>query len=71
MNKEWRAYLSSSATRKQLAVNARDRIGTGPWYNAKGVLIAENLMVLHSDSNKLGKQISLTEKGDGCEWAGR
>ena len=62
-DKEWRAYLSSSATQKQPAVNARDRIGTGPWYNAKGLLIAENLMALHSDSNKLGKQISLTEKG--------
>jgi hypothetical protein len=44
-------------------VNARDRIGKGPWQNAKGVVVAKNVDDLHSDSNKLGKENSLTEKG--------
>ena len=60
----WHAYLSTIATATTPAVNARDRIGAGPWYNAKGVLIARNLAHLHSDSTNLGKQNSLTEKGD-------
>lgn len=59
----WRAYLSASATGGQPAVNARDRIGTGPWHNAKGVRVAENVADLHSANNKLGKETSLTEKG--------
>ena len=45
-------------------VNARDRIGSGPWHNAKGVMVAKDVDDLHSDNNKLGKQGSLTEKGD-------
>jgi hypothetical protein len=45
-------------------VNARDRIGKGPWYNAKGVKIAESVADLHSDKVNTGKQTSLTEKGD-------
>lgn len=60
----WHAYLSATATGSEPAVNARDRIGTGPWYNAMGVKIAENLAELHSDSNNLTKQTQLTEKGD-------
>jgi hypothetical protein len=63
----WHAYLS---TQGQGAVNARDRIGSGPWYNAKGQRIAQNLADLHGDTielarlgNALGKQFSLTEKG--------
>ncbi len=60
----WHAYLSTTAAGGQPAVNARDRIGKGPWYNAKGVRVAENVADLHSDKNKLGKQTSLTEKGD-------
>jgi len=63
-NLQWHAYLSTVATASAPAVNARDRIGAGPWYNAKGVLIARNLAHLHSDSTNLGKQNSLTEKGD-------
>ena len=61
--KTWRAYLSAKASGGQAAVNAKDRIGTGPWYNAKGVMVAQNVADLHSANNKLGKENSLTEKG--------
>ena len=61
--KTWRAYLSASAAGGQPAVNARDRIGDGPWQNAKGVQVAANVDDLHSANNKLGKENSLTEKG--------
>jgi hypothetical protein len=61
--KTWHAYLSATASGGQPAVNARDRIGNGPWYNAKGVMVAQNVADLHSDNNKLGKENSLTEKG--------
>lgn len=59
-SKTWRAYLSTEGAS---AVNARDRIGSGPWYNAKGVKVAMNVDDLHSDNNKLSKENSLTEKG--------
>jgi hypothetical protein len=62
-NRTWRAYLSSSAAGGAPAVNAKDRIGTGPWQNVKGVVIAGNVAELHG-SNNLTKQNSLTEKGD-------
>lgn len=63
-SKVWRAYLSSAATDADpKAVNARDRIGSGPWFNAKGVQVAASVADLHSDSNKLSKENSLTEKG--------
>ena len=62
-SKTWRAYLSTTASGGQKAVNARDRIGKGPWYNAKGEKVAENVDDLHSANNKLGKQTSITEKG--------
>lgn len=62
-NRQWRAYLSAAASGTQAAVNARDRIGTGPWFNAKGVQVAANVADLHSDKNQLSKQNSLTEKG--------
>ena len=58
--KTWRAYLS---TQGPGAVNARDRIGTGPWVNAKGVVIAKDLAELHG-ANHLTKQTALTEKGE-------
>lgn len=61
--KTWRAYLSAHADGNQPAVNARDRIGFGPWYNARGVMVAENLNQLHSEFMFLGKQNSLTENG--------
>jgi hypothetical protein len=62
-SKTWRAYLSTSAVGNQPAVNARDRIGRGPWQNAKGLVVAQNVDDIHSDNNKLGKENSLTEKG--------
>src|ERR1700730_3353225 len=63
-NHTWHAYLSTTASDGQAAVNARDRIGKGPWYNAKGVRVAESVGDLHSDKNNLGKQTSLTERGE-------
>ena len=62
-NRAWRAYLSTSASGGQPAVNARDRIGKGPWQNAKGVAIAKSVDDLHGDNN-LTRQTALTEKGD-------
>lgn len=53
----WQAYLSTST------VDARDRIGAGPWHNAKGVLIANNVDELHSDANGITKETGLTESG--------
>jgi hypothetical protein len=59
--KTWHAYLS---TQGPGAVNARDRIGTGPWKNAKGIVIASDLAELHGSKNNISKQTALTEKGD-------
>jgi hypothetical protein len=58
----WRAYLSTSAAGGQPAVNARDRIGKGPWQNAKGVVVASNVGELHGKNN-LTKETALNEKG--------
>ena len=69
-SRTWRAYLSASASGGQPAVNARDRIGKGPWHNAKGVKVAENVDDLHSADNKLSKENSITEKGDGVNGRG-
>ncbi len=57
-DKTWRAYLSTSNT------NARDRIGSGPWHNAKGELIADSLQALHSDANTVSKETGMTERGE-------
>jgi len=62
-NRTWRAYLSADAAGGAPAVNARDRIGSGPWYNAKGVLIAADLDELHG-LNRITKQTALTESGN-------
>jgi len=62
--KTWHAYLSTQAANGQPAVNARDRIGNGPWQNAKGAVVAKNVDELHSQTNNLTKQTALTEKGD-------
>src|SRR6202051_5054759 len=62
-NKTWRAYLSTSARGGANAVNARDRIGNGPWQNAKGTVIATSVADLHSDNNKMIKANALDEKG--------
>jgi len=59
-DRTWRAYLSTSGEGN---VNARDRIGDGPWVNAKGVQIAANLEELHSDANKISKETALDERG--------
>ena len=56
--KKWAAYLSTSAE------DARDRIGKGPWFNAKGAKIANDVASLHSDANGITKQTALSEKGD-------
>jgi hypothetical protein len=61
--KTWRAYLSTQAADGKPAVNARDRIGNGPWQNFKGTAVAANLDELHSDNNKLGVDNSLSERG--------
>lgn len=59
----WHAYLSTSATAGSPAISARDRIGKGPWKNANGVVVANNVAELHG-TNNLDKQTALTEKGD-------
>src|SRR6516225_2515494 len=59
----WRAYLSTTEPGGVAGVDARDRIGKGPWRNAKGVVVAKNVNDLHS-ANKINKQTALTEKGE-------
>jgi hypothetical protein len=61
--KTWHAYLSTQAAGTGQAVNARDRIGHGPWQNFKKEVVAQSVEDLHSDGNKLGMQTSLTERG--------
>ncbi len=73
----WHAYLSASAEGGKPAVNARDRIGTGPWFNAKGGRVAQGLADLHGDTldlarvgNTLTRATALTEKGDAVKGFG-
>jgi hypothetical protein len=61
--KTWHAYLSTKGADGKPGVNAKDRIGNGPWYNVKGVMIAKSVADLHSDANNLKKDTALTEKG--------
>jgi len=61
--KTWHAYLSTQAADGKPAVNARDRIGKGPWQNSKGVVIAKDVAELHG-ANNLTKQTTLSEKGE-------
>ncbi len=61
--RNWRAYLSTQATATAPAINARDRIGKGPWTNVKGVVVAKDLAELHG-TNSINKETALTEKGD-------
>ena len=70
-SRTWHAYLSAGASDGKAAVNARDRIGQGPWFNAKGARIAQNLGDLHGDTiesarlgNNISKATALTEKGE-------
>jgi hypothetical protein len=59
----WKAYLSTTQPGGEAGVNARDRIGKGPWRNAKGVVVASNVAQLHSDKANLTKETALDEKG--------
>lgn len=61
--KTWRAYLSTQAVGGATAVNARDRIGKGPWVNARGVQIATSVEDLHSANNKIAPETSVAETG--------
>lgn len=76
-NKTWRAYLSTQATNGAPAVNARDRIGQGPWYNTRGAVVARDLAHLHGDTlelarlgNNLTKATAFTEKNEPVKGAG-
>jgi hypothetical protein len=76
-SRTWRAYLSTSAQGGQPAVNARDRIGPGPWHNVKGQIVARDLAHLHGDTlelaragNQIHRMTALTEKGDPVKGAG-
>ncbi len=62
--KSWRAYLSVSAEAGKPSVDARNRIGTGPWFNARGALIARNLTELHSDLHHIDQSTALDERGE-------
>jgi hypothetical protein len=75
--KTWHAYLSTSASGGQAAVNARDRIGSGPWYSAKGGRIAQNVGDLHGDAieqarlgNNINKTTAISEKGEPIKGVG-
>ena len=76
-NRTWHAYLSTEAANGQPAVNARDRIGQGPWYNSRGQMIARNLSDLHGDTiesarlgNNISKATAFTEKNEGIKGFG-
>ncbi|MBK5293769.1 MAG: lectin [Acidobacteriia bacterium] len=76
-DRTWHAYLSTSAADGKPAMNARDRIGAGPWFNAKGGRVAQNVADLHGDTldsarmgNTLTKATALTEKGEPVKGAG-
>lgn len=67
-DRTWRAYLSQTERGDEAAVNARDRIGSGPWHNARGALIAPNVADLHGDverdRNNISKDFALSERGE-------
>jgi hypothetical protein len=60
----WHAYLSTTEPGGAAGVNARDRIGKGPWVNAKGITVAKSVDDLHSEASNINKQTALTEKGE-------
>ncbi len=60
----WKAYLSTTGQQGEAGINASDRIGKGPWQNAKGVVVAASLAELHSDKTNVTKDTAVTEKGD-------
>jgi hypothetical protein len=63
-DRTWRAYLSAQARQGQPAVNARDRIGSGPWHNANGLMIAANVESLHYDNSNIRYEYALNERGE-------
>jgi len=63
-NRTWRAYLSAQASGGRAAVNARDRIGSGPWANAKGLIIGANVDDLHYNNGAINQEHALNEKGE-------
>ena len=63
-DRTWRAYLSQQSNGGQPALDARDRIGSGPWYNFEGVMIASDLDDLHGQNNNLTKETQLSEQGN-------
>ena len=76
-NNVWHAYLSTQAANGKPAVNARDRIGNGPWFNAKGAIVAKDVADLHGDTldaarrgNNLSRTTALTEKKESVKGAG-
>lgn len=74
-NRTWRAYLSTQGTQSEPSVNARDRIGNGPWYNANGIMVAASLADLHGDvqrdTNLINVRTAVTEAGDLVNGFGR
>jgi hypothetical protein len=62
--REWRAYLSTQERTGQPAIHARERIGAGPWVNAQGAVVAENVEALHGAGNAINKKTALNEKGE-------
>jgi hypothetical protein len=69
-NATWRAYLSTAAQGPNPVIHARDRIGRGPWFNARGALIASNVDDLHQDRNNIRKPTALNEKGEEIKGSG-
>jgi hypothetical protein len=69
-DREWYAYLSAAATDGERGVDARDRIGNGPWFNANGVMVAEDVDDLHSGNNKINKETALDENGQAVNGRG-
>lgn len=63
-DRTWRAYLSTQAQGGQPAVNARDRIGSGPWHNAEGLIIANDVESLHYDNSNIRYEYALNERGE-------
>jgi hypothetical protein len=61
---DWKAYLSTTQPGGDAGVNARDRIGKGPWQNAKGVVVGRSVEDLHSAANNVNKDTALTERGE-------
>lgn len=69
-DKTWRAYLSVAESESNPAVDARDRIGNGPWHNYNGELIASSITDLHSENNAITKETGLTENGNAVNGRG-